>query len=208
MTAKLISITPDAEKLIAYCARVSSSNQENPEYSKLLKYCIDHGHWSIFEMAHMVVEINTSRAIAAQILRHRSFSFQEFSQRYAPVQDHPLLVEGRKQSAKNRQSSSEPLEGAEQHEWQLIQEYVYDTCYTAYQQAIDAGVSREQSRLLLPLATPTNMYMAGSIRSWIHYLQLRTGTDTQPEHREIAEEIQKIFMKELRQTSRALGWCT
>lgn len=206
MSVELISITPNCEQHIAYCARVSSSNQENPEYAKLLKYMLDHGHFSPFEMAHAVIEINTTRAIAAQILRHRSFSFQEFSQRYTAVTDMPATVPGRKQSEKNRQSSVDMLGTAEQTEWQSIQRDVFFTSYVQYERALKLGVSREQARLLLPLATPTRMYMAGSIRSWIHYCQLRCQPDTQQEHREIAEQCRGILARELPTVAEALAW--
>lgn len=206
MSVSLVSVTPDAEKLIAYLARVSSSNQENPEYAKLLRYLIDHQHWSPFEMAHAVVEINTSRAIAAQILRHRSFSFQELSQRYTSDIDQAVPVPGRRQAIKNRQSSAEPLDEMAQDYWTGLQEQTYAQCYAAYESALKAGVAREQARMLLPLAAPTRLYMAGSIRSWVHYVQLRTQLDTQLEHRVIAEQCRNILAVELPTLAEALGW--
>lgn len=207
MTAvKLISITPGAEALIAYCGRVSSAHQDNPEYEKLLRYLVAHAHWSPFQMAHAVLEIRTNRAISAQILRHASFAFQEFSQRYAAVAERPEITEGRKQSEKNRQSSSEPLSEDAQSAWEWQQRQVYDYCYEAYEKALDTGVAREQARLLLPLATPTTMYMAGSIRSWIHYLQIRCHEDTQLDHRLIADEARAILARELPTIAAALGW--
>jgi thymidylate synthase (FAD) len=207
MSVRLISITPDCEQHIAYCARVSSSNQENPEFAKLLKYMLDHGHFSPFEMGHMVVEIQTTRAIAAQILRHRSFSFQEFSQRYSSdLPDVPQPVPGRMQAAKNRQSSAENLPTPQQCEWGQLQRAVFDQSLAAYNQALAIGVAREQARMLLPLATPTRLYMAGSIRSWIHYCGLRCQQDTQQEHREIAEQCRDILAAELPIVAEALGW--
>ena len=203
---KLVSITSDAEKIISYCARVSSDNQENPEYAKLLRYCITHGHWSIFETASMTLEITTSRAIAAQLLRHRSFTFQEFSQRYSSNINKPVPIVGRRQSQKNRQSSSEELDTMAQEFWLGLQERVYDSCFTAYQQAIDSGVAREQARMLLPLATPSTLYMTGNVRSWITYIQSRTSEDTQKEHRDLANEIKKIFIGQLPTISEALEW--
>jgi thymidylate synthase (FAD) len=204
--AKLVTITPDAEKMVAYLARVSSSNQENPEHAGLLRYLIEHQHWSPMEMVHAVIEIRTTRAIAAQILRHRSFSFQEFSQRYAAVREEPVRVAGRLQATKNRQSSVDMLPGPAQTEWALLQDAVYDQALEAYSRALEIGVAREQARLLLPLATPTRMYMAGSLRSWIHYVQLRTQPDTQQEHREIAEQCRDVLASELPTFADVLGW--
>lgn len=207
MSVKLISLTPDAESLIARLARVSNpANQDNPDYVKLIRYLIDHQHWSPFEMAHAVVEIETSRAVAAQILRHGSFKFQEFSQRYAEVVERPQLVVGRKQATKNRQSSTDTLSDFDQDTWNEIQDTAYLVCYAAYRDAIELGVAREQARLLLPLAAPTRLYMAGSIRSWIHYCQLRCLPDTQLEHREIAEGCRAILAEQLPTIAEALGW--
>jgi len=204
---KLVTITPDAEKLIAYMARVSSSHQDNPEYEKLIRYLIDHAHWSPFEMCHAVIELNTSRAIAQQILRHRSFSFQEFSQRYSSdIPGDPEFSWGREQADKNRQSSVVEFDDDTQIEWEAIQRRAFNAANNAYQQALDLGVAREQARMLLPLATPTRLYMSGSIRSWIHYIQLRTQADTQLEHREVAEECQLILAKELPTIGKILGW--
>lgn len=205
---ELVSITPDAEKLVAFLARVSSSNQENPEYAKLIKYLIDHQHWSPFEMCHMVVEIETTRAIAPQILRHRSFSFQEFSQRYSSAHQSPRPVEGRTQAEKNRQSSAEMLPSPQQAAWIQLQADTYATAEVAYANALRMGVAREQARMLLPLATPTRLYMAGSIRSWIHYCDLRCMEDTQLEHRVLAEQCRSILATELPVVAEALGWTT
>ena len=205
MSVELITITPDAEKLIAYCARVSSPNQENPEIAKLLAYCIKHQHWSIFEQASMTVEITTSRMISAQILRHRSFVFQEFSQRYAEAQE-IVLCESRRQDTKNRQNSIDDLSNAIKDEWLRHQEYHFERCLILYEWALKNGIAKECARAVLPMQTKTKLYMTGSIRSWIHYLELRTGPDTQKEHRDIAVAIKRIFVEQLPVTSEALGW--
>ena len=195
MQVKLISVTPDAEKIIAYCARVSSQDQSNPEISKLLKYCIKHGHWSIFETGHMTVEIETSRAISAQLLRHRSFTFQEFSQRYQEVANSNLeLYDARRQDNKNRQNSIDDLSEEVKLEWERRQEENWTNAHTHYEWAINNGIAKECARMVLPLQTSTKLYMTGSIRSWIHYLSVRSlESGTQKEHADIAEEISKIF---------------
>ncbi len=199
--AKLISITPDAEKNIVYMARVSNpSNQKNEETStKLIKYLIKHRHWSPFEMAHMAVEINTSRAIAAQIIRHRSHSYQEFSQRYSSVQDLaplelPLL---RRQDVKNKQASHDDLsEDLKESLLSAIADH-YESAQKLYLRLLGEGVAKECAREVLPLGTPTRLYMAGSIRSWIHYLEVRCGVETQLEHRLVANAIKEIFRENL-----------
>jgi len=207
---KLIWITPEAEKVIGYCARVSNpKNQDNPDVAKLLSYCIKHGHWSIFEMASMCVGIKTTRAIAPQILRHRSFSFQEFSQRYAQVPTEPILGDMRLAGTTNRQSS-QPLP-----EWKELDENLQDAIdraslavegsYYAYNRLIDAGIAAETARMVLPLCTPTTMYMSGTIRSWIHYVQLRTQEDTQLEHRQIVESIKALMVEHLPITMGVIG---
>lgn len=202
---KLTHVTKDAEKLIAYCARVSSPNQENPNYAKLLAYCINNQHWSIFEMASMCVEISTSRAIAQQILRHRSFSFQEFSQRYAPVDD-VIFYEARRQDQKNRQNSVDDLP-QETKDWFIeVQKSNWARAKADYDTALDFGIAKECARFLLPLEVRTKMYMHGTIRSWIHYLNLRTAHGTQKEHKEIAAAIKAIFIKELPTIAEALEW--
>jgi len=193
----LIWITPDSEKLIAYCARVSSSNQDNPNIKGLLKYCVKNGHWSIFEMCNMCVEINTTRAISAQILRHRSFSFQEFSQRYAEVESKPDYFDLRRQDLKNRQNSIDDL--TEETKKKLNNSVRMtlidiDRCYNAL---LNDGVAKECARMILPMCSPTKLYMNGNIRSWIHYLRVRCGNGTQKEHMEIANQIKEIFKKEL-----------
>jgi thymidylate synthase (FAD) len=211
MSVKLISVTcpqieglETPEDLISYCARVSNpSNQLNTETaSKLLSYCIKHGHWSIFEMVDMCVEIKTSRAIAAQILRHRSFSFQEFSQRYSEVtQIEPIQL--RKQAEKNRQSSEEVIDDVVLNN---VVQYSIKQSLQTYEKLIQQGVAKEQARMVLPLATQSTLYMKGSVRSWVHFLQLRTKEDTQKEHRDIALEIQKLFIKQFPNVSQALSW--
>jgi thymidylate synthase (FAD) len=192
-----------AEDLIVYCARVSNpSNQLNLDTGgKLLKYCIEHEHWSIFEQASMTVEVTTSRAIAAQILRHRSFAFQEFSQRYSEVQ-YMEPYELRQQATKNRQSSSEVMAS---DLYAFLANQAVDHAQQVYNQLIDAGVARECARMVLPLCTQTTLYMTGSVRSWIHYMGLRTKLDTQKEHREIAEKISEIFAKEFPIVAECLG---
>ena len=193
-SVKLVWITPDAEKLIAYCARVSSPNQENESYEGLIKYLIDHKHWSPFEMASMCVEIITSRAIGRQILRHRSFSFQEFSQRYSSVPDF-VEVRPRRQAKRNRQSSSDDLDRESEEQFRSDLGRVQGTALETYQRSLDNGVAKESARFLLPETSLTKMYMAGTIRSWVHYLQIRLGDDVQQEHREIAMGIQGLMME-------------
>jgi thymidylate synthase (FAD) len=192
-TAKLIWVTPDAEALIAHIARVSNpANQDNPEYEKLLRYCIKHQHWSPFEMASACVEINTTRDIGRQILRHRSFSFQEFSQRYAAtnVLAESEMRECRLQDSTNRQSSNPTDDEDLKLWWENAQGYVATTAKAAYEMALEKGIAKEQARALLPEGlTPTRMYMSGTLRSWLHYCQLRTGPETQKEHREVAQQV-------------------
>jgi len=212
MTKKvnLVSITPDAEKTVAYCARVSNpDNQESENYSKLLKYCIDHGHWSIFEMANMVLEIETTRGIAAQILRHRSFSFQEFSQRYADAShlaESIDIPELRTQDLKNRQNSIDNLCEYKQAIYSQNMRELFAKSKALYDIMVRDGVAKECARFILPLATPTRMYMNGTIRSWIHYINLRTANGTQKEHMDVANNCKDIFTKQLPTISEALGW--
>jgi thymidylate synthase (FAD) len=201
---ELIHHTFEAEKVMAYCARVSSSNQENPNLD-LLKYCIKHGHWSVFEMASMCLEITTSRGIAPQILRHRSFSFQEFSQRYAIPKD-VCLYEPRRQDDKNRQSSHDDLPPEIKAAFKEIQQNIWNTSQLAYQWAMSNGIAKESARFLLPMNTQTRLYMHGSVRSWIHYIQLRTTPGTQKEHRDIALAAQRIFATLFPITAEALDW--
>lgn len=206
----LISATPDAEKTMGYVARVSNpNNQENPNVQGLLSYCIKHGHWSVFEQAFMTLEINTTRGIAAQILRHRSFTYQEFSQRYA---DTNLLTpsipvpELRRQDTKNRQNSIDDLdpEFVELTNKQISTYFAQGM--SLYQHLLDNGVAKECARFVLPLATPTRIYMTGSCRSWIHYINLRSANGTQKEHMIIAEECKKIFKEQFPTVAEALEW--
>ncbi len=204
---ELVSITPNAESIIVFCARVSNpSNQTNfTTSSKLLEYCIKQGHWSIFEQASMNLQIITSRAISAQILRHRSFSFQEFSQRYSKAQEFEQY-KARRQDLKNRQNSIDDLDHDTilWFEWAQLQ--VNDRCQDLYNTALEKGIAKEQARFLLPLSTKTRLYMNGSIRSWTHYITLRTNSDTQLEHRVIAEQCKSIFITQLPEVSKALNW--
>ena len=209
MTVKLVSVTPDAEQLMAYIARVSNpSNQDNEKYAGLLKYCIKHNHWSVFEQSTMTLEIETTRAIAAQILRHRSFTFQEFSQRYASSNDlgDINLPELRKQDLKNRQNSTDDLdpEIVDKFERQMIT--LFSSAKSLYTQMLDAGVAKECARMVLPLCTPTRIYMTGSCRSWIHYINLRSAHGTQKEHMVIAEACRKVFTEQFPSVSEALDW--
>lgn len=206
MHTRLISITPEAEATLIYIARVSSDRQDNPEIERLIRYCINHQHWSVFEHASATFEIVTSRAIATQILRHRSFCFQEFSQRYASPTGY-VLNEGRRPAEKNRQSSVEPLEDTAQQTWESLQRILWENACKAYQTALDMGVSRECARMVLPLGTQTRMYMTGNIRSWIHYLNVRDTEHTQHEHRLIAQEIKRQLAEKLPLIASAL-WNT
>ena len=206
MTVKLISATPDAENHVAYCARVSSPHQDNPNIAGLLKYMIREGHWSPFEMANMVVEITTSRAISAQILRHRSFSFQEFSQRYAEA---PSWIEypARRQDEENRQNSIDDLDDLTKAWWKVAQEENARQAFINYQWALKKGIAKECARFLLPLNTETRLYMNGTLRSWIHYINLRSPEHgTQKEHSDLVTEIKEIFIKEFPTISEALEW--
>ena len=189
MNVKLVSITPDAEKMMAYIARVSNpSNQENEKYAGLLKYCIKHNHWSVFEQATMTLEIETTRAIAAQILRHRSFTFQEFSQRYADTQllETIELPELRRQDSKNRQNSIDDLDPKVVDTLNRQMNTLFSSAFALYNQMLEDGVAKECARMVLPLCTPTKLYMTGSCRSWIHYINLRSAHGTQKEHMDIA----------------------
>ena len=189
-SVQLIHATPNGDDLIAYMARVSNpNNQNNTETSaRLIKYLIKHKHWSPFEMVNMCVEINTTRSIAAQILRHRSFSFQEFSQRYAAVTDNPVIPDLRRQDTKNRQNSIDDLDPFVKQELQLKAQFVFDQAQLLYDEMLGVGVAKECAREVLPLATPTRLYMNGTLRSWIHYCDLRCENGTQKEHRDIADQ--------------------
>lgn len=207
MKVELISVTPDAEKTMAFCARASSPNQDNPEYAKLFSYCIKNGHWSIFEMGNMCVEVKTSRAISAQILRHWSFSFQEFSQRYAAVDDSGVeIYVARRQDNKNRQNSIADLPDNIVKEWELRQLDNWRRSFEHYQWALDNEIAKECARFVLPMGTATKMYMNGSIRDWIHYLNLRCGNGTQKEHMDIANSIKDVFIEQFPIISEAAGW--
>ena len=205
----LISVTPDAEQHMAYVARVSNpKNQDNDRFAGLLKYCIQHGHWSVFEQAYMTVEINTTRGIAAQILRHRSFTYQEFSQRYA---DSNLLgdielPELRRQDDKNRQNSIDDLDPEMVDKFNRQMNTLFSSAFGLYNQMLKAGVAKECARFVLPLATPTRIYMTGSCRSWIHYINLRSAHGTQKEHMDIANGCNKIFVENFPAVSEALEW--
>ena len=210
MNVKLVSVTPEAEKTMGYVARVSNpKNQNNPKVAGLLGYCIKHGHWSVFEQAHMTVEIETTRGLAAQILRHRSFTFQEFSQRYA---DSSLLSENiplpalRSQDLDNRQNSVDDVEPwtVRWYNWRM--RWHFRHAMKLYKNMLDAGIAKECARFVLPLATPTRLYMTGSIRSWIHYIDLRSAHGTQKEHMDIVEAIRTLFKEQLPVVSEALEW--
>ena len=207
--AKLVSVTPDAEKHIAFCARVSNpNNQDNEKFSGLLKYCIKNQHWSIFEQAFMTLEITTNRGIAAQVLRHRSFTFQEFSQRYASTDflGEIELPELRRQDDKNRQNSIDDLdpELVDKLERQMVT--LFSSANSLYQQMLEAGVAKECARFVLPLATPTRIYMTGSIRSWLHYIDLRSSNGTQKEHMDIANNCKEIFVEQFPSIAEAMEW--
>ena len=205
----LISVTPDAEQHMAYVARVSNpKNQDNDKFSGLLKYCIKHGHWSVFEQAYMTVEINTTRGIAAQILRHRSFTYQEFSQRYADsnLLGEIELPELRRQDDKNRQNSIDDLDPEMVDKFNRQMNTLFSSAFGLYNQMLQAGVAKECARFVLPLATPTKLYMTGSCRSWIHYINLRSEHGTQKEHMDIANVCKKIFIEQFPAVSEALEW--
>ena len=206
---KLINVTPDAEKTIAYCARVSNPNNQNSDnISKLLKYCIDHKHWSIFEMATLILEINTTRGLAAQILRHRSFNFQEFSQRYADttlLADDIPLFELRRQDTKNRQNSTDDIDREIIFKWNSKLREHFAKSKSIYDGMIADGIAKECARFVLPLATPTRLYMSGTLRSWITYIALREKNGTQKEHMLIAKECKRIFTEQFPIISEALG---
>ena len=209
-SANLISVTPDAEKHMAYCARVSNpKNQDNEKFDGLLKYCIKHQHWSIFEQAFMTLEISTTRGIAAQVLRHRSFTFQEFSQRYADsslLSDKIPLPELRRQDIKNRQNSIDNLDAFEVQNLELQMQTLFDSSMALYKQMLERGVAKECARFVLPLAVPTKIYMTGSVRSWMHYIDLRSANGTQKEHMDIANSAKEIFCEQFPTVATALEW--
>ena len=207
---KFVSVTPDAEKTMAYIARVSNpKNQDNEKFAGLLRYCIQHGHWSVFEQAHMTVEINTTRGLAAQILRHRSFTYQEFSQRYADsslLEEQIPVPELRRQDEKNRQNSTDDLDEMLVMGYKTRMRAHFDDAMALYQDMLDNGVAKECARFVLPLATPTRLYMTGSCRSWVHYIDLRSAHGTQKEHMEVVAQIKSIFKEQFPTVSEALGW--
>ena len=209
MDVKLVNITPDAEKTMAYIARVSNpSNQDNEKFAGLLKYCIKHNHWSVFEQSSMTLEIETTRAIAAQILRHRSFTFQEFSQRYADstkLGEIPI-PELRRQDEKNRQNSTNDLDEFVKQKLDLQMNTLFSSATALYQQMLEEGVAKECARMVLPLCTPTRIYMTGSCRSWIHYIELRSAHGTQKEHMDIAQACKTVFIEQFPIVSEALEW--
>jgi len=196
-----------SEEMMAYIARVSNpSNQMNTKTSsKLLGYCIKNKHWSVFEHINMTVEITTSRAIAAQILRHRSFVFQEFSQRYSSATEFELY-EARRQDDKNRQNSIDNMSDDDKEFFTNAQNYINEECKGLYREALSRGIAKEQARFLLPLSTQTTIYMTGNIRNWIHYIELRSENGTQKEHADIANAIKNIFKEQFPSISEALEW--
>lgn len=210
MKVSLLTVTPDAEKMMAYVARVSNpNNQENPNYAGLLGYCIKHGHWSVFEQAHMTLEIETTRGLAAQILRHRSFTYQEFSQRYASTNLLSMdieLPELRRQDTKNRQNSIDDLDPKVVDKLNRQMVTLFSSASALYSQMLDAGVAKECARFVLPLACPTRLYMTGSVRSWYHYIALRSANGTQKEHMDIANECKRIFQEQFPTVAEAAGW--
>ena len=210
MSVKLISVTPDAEKMMAYVARVSNpNNQENPNYAKLLGYCIKHNHWSVFEQSFMTLELETTRGVAAQVLRHRSFTYQEFSQRYADssmLADQVPMFDLRRQDTKNRQNSIDDVDPFVKQEFEIKVRRHFDEAMVLYQSMLDSGIAKECARFVLPLATPTRIYMSGSCRSWIHYINLRTANGTQKEHMDLAEGCKKVFIEQFPTCAEALEW--
>ena len=210
MSVKLISVTPDAEKMMAYVARVSNpNNQENPNYAKLLGYCIKHNHWSVFEQAFMTLELETTRGVAAQVLRHRSFTYQEFSQRYADssmLADQIPMFDLRRQDTKNRQNSIDDIDDYVKQEFEIKIRRHFDEAMVLYQSMLDAGIAKECSRFVLPLACPTRIYMTGSVRSWIHYIDLRSANGTQKEHMDIALGAKEIFCEQFPAVAEAMEW--
>tara|TARA_R110002012_G_scaffold259863_1_gene441472 strand:+ start:717 stop:1352 length:636 start_codon:yes stop_codon:yes gene_type:complete len=210
MNARLITATPDAEKTMAYVARVSNpNNQNNEKYAGLLGYCIKHQHWSVFEQAYMTLELTTTRGLAAQVLRHRSFTFQEFSQRYADssmLADIIPLPDLRRQDTKNRQNSTDDLDAFHKQEFEIAIERHFASAMDLYQTMLDHGVAKECARFVLPLAVPTKIYMTGSCRSWIHYISLRTANGTQKEHMDLANDCKKIFIEQYPTVAEALEW--
>ena len=210
MNVKLISVTPDAEKTMAYIARVSNpNNQENPNFAGLLRYCIKHRHWSVFEQATMTLEIETTRGLSPQILRHVSFRYQEFSQRYADsslLDENIPLFDLRRQDTKNRQNSVDDIDPFTKQEFEIKIRRHFDEAMKLYKEMLDASIAKECARFVLPLATPTRMYMTGSVRSWIHYIDLRSANGTQKEHMDIANACKEVFVEQFPTCAEALEW--
>lgn len=208
--ASLVWITPNAEGIIAEIARVSNpNNQKNPNYTGLIKFLIKNAHWSPFEMVSMAVEINTSRAISAQILRHRSFHYQEFSQRYAAIDNTGVVIyAARRQDSKNRQNSLDDLSEEIKQEWEARQLDNWRRAFEHYQWALDHEIAKESARMVLPMQTATRMYMVGTLRDWIFYILIRSDPSTQKEHRDIALAVKDVFVREFPIISDALGWKT
>ncbi|AGE49698.1 thymidylate synthase [Paramecium bursaria Chlorella virus Can18-4] len=213
MAARLIAITQPlipsvktAEDLISYAARVSNPAQQLNASNRLIGYCIKNKHWSIFEQASMTIEIKTTRAISAQILRHRTFTFQEFSQRYAEVTEKPMPQEARLQDTKNRQNSIITDDEDLKKWWSAEQNAMYDANVKLYEEAIARGIAKESARMVLPMSSPTTLYMTGTVRSWIHYIDLRSSNGTQKEHMDIANACKDIFNFHFPVTADALEW--
>ena len=210
MTVKFVSVTPDAEKTMAYIARVSNpKNQDNEKFAGLLKYCIKHNHWSVFEQSSMTLEIETTRGLGAQILRHRSFTFQEFSQRYADTNllaDEIPMFDLRSQDLKNRQNSIDDIPKNKKADLQEKIAKHFVASMDLYNELLSNGIAKECARFVLPLATPTRLYMTGSCRSWIHYINLRSAHGTQKEHMDVVAECRKIFVEQFPSVSEALEW--
>ena len=209
-SVKLVTVTPEAEQTMGYVARVSNpNNQDNPKVAGLLKYCINHQHWSVFEQAHMTLEIETTRGIAAQVLRHRSFTFQEFSQRYA---DSSMLAttipmfDLRRQDDKNRQNSIDDVDDFTKQELEIAVKRYFTEGMDIYKHMLRVGIAKECARFVLPLATPTKIYMTGSVRSWIHYIDLRSAHGTQKEHMDIANDAKRVFCEQFPICAEALEW--
>ena len=209
-SVKLVTVTPDAEKIMGYVARVSNpKNQDNPNVAGLLSYCIKHNHWSVFEQATMTLEILTTRGIAAQILRHRSFTYQEFSQRYADssmLAGTIPLVELRRQDTKNRQNSIDDVNPFIKQKYEILMQHHFKEAMSLYQDMLESGIAKESARFVLPLAIPTKIYMTGSVRSWIHYIELRSANGTQKEHMDIALGAKRIFTCTFPTVASALDW--
>ena len=209
MKVSFVNITADPEQTMAYIARVSNpSNQDNENYAGLLRYCIKHQHWSVFEQSSMTLEIETTRGLAAQVLRHRSFTFQEFSQRYADsnLLGEIELPELRRQDTKNRQNSINDLDPEVVEKLEKQMNTLFSSSLALYNQMLESGVAKECARFVLPLATPTRLYMTGSCRSWIHYIQLRSAHGTQKEHMDIANACKSLFVQHYPTVAEALEW--